>query len=199
MPALAITGNIGSGKTEFFHLLVHFLDAVPFSADGENRRFLDSDPTVRKRITAEFGADCYLPTGDADRKKLFALISGDSSRRLTLENILHPRLEALWKPMAARHREPGASFFIAEIPLLYEKDLHRFFDLTLLVACSESKRKHRLLETRSLTPSQVGERLLLQESQANTVAMADHVIWNDGSTRCLYGQAKTLAKFLSNR
>jgi dephospho-CoA kinase len=199
MPALAITGNIGSGKTEFLHLLVKSLNATAFSADDENRRLLDSDPDVRERITAQFGGDCYLASGKADRARLFAIISDDPSRRLLLEDILHPRLEALWKPMAERHRDPCPAFFIAEIPLLYEKGLHRFFDRSMLVACSDSTRKQRLLNTRSLTPDQVGARLRLQEPQVRTIGTADHVIWNDGSPECLAGQAEALSRMLKNR
>ena len=196
MPAIAITGNIGSGKSLFIDLLTKSLGAIPFSADAENRRLLDEDPEVRKLIMEGLGRDCYLPDGHADRARIFELISGKPSLRSILEEILHPRLEALWKPQANRYRGRNDIFFLAEIPLLYEKSLEVFFDKILVVGCSESVRRERLVTGRSLSKGTVAGWTKLQQPQQGKIEQADYLVWNDGSTNALQLQLHLLASRL---
>ena len=121
MPAIAITGSIGSGKStvlqrlaDYFGLDARVISVTSYSADEENRRLLNNDPEVRRLITSALGISCYEPSGKADRGYLFRLIGADPAAKKTLEGILHPRLESIWKPMAASHRESRDAFFLAE-------------------------------------------------------------------------------------
>ena len=202
MPALAITGVIGSGKSTALQLLHKTLspialETVCFSADEENRRLLDNDPEVREQIRFHIGADCYLGNGTADRARIYAIITSDSLAKKKLEQILHPRLEQLWKPMASRFRMKKDSFFIAEIPLLYEKQLDSFFDRILLIACSDKIRRERLEQTRSMAASDVSQWSKLQHSQESKIPKADSIFWNDGSQQTLTLQIRHFIATLS--
>jgi len=196
MPSLAITGSIGSGKSTAFDILVPLLGATGFSADLENGQLLDHDPEVRELIIASFGTGCYGPGNKADRKFLFHLITSDRKALETLENILHPRLEALWKPRALEYRNNRSSYYIAEIPLLYEKGLQSFFDKTIVVGCSDSVRKQRLVNKRWLSAEQAGRWISMQEPQQSKIDRADHLVWNDGSLPMLTQQLVRLAEQL---
>jgi len=198
MPSLAITGNIGSGKSTAFDILVPLLGATGFSADLENGQLLDHDPEVRELIIASFGTGCYGPGNKADRKFLFHLIASDRKALETLENILHPRLEAVWKPKALEYRNNRSSYYIAEIPLLYEKGLQSFFDKTIVVGCSDSVRKQRLVNERTLSPEQAGQWISMQEPQQSKIDRADHLVWNDGSLPMLTQQLVRLAEQLQS-
>lgn len=200
MPSLAITGTIGSGKSTLLHglgsRLGNQLGAPPYSADLQNRRLLDLDPEVKALICSEFGASFYQEDGTANRKLLFDLISRDSSARATLESILHPRLRAVWKTLAERFRESREYYFLAEIPLLFEKDLEVFFDKTIVVGCSDGIRRERLQRLRSLTTAEASAWLTMQVPQETKIARADHLLWNDGSEYQLHHQIDLLASFL---
>lgn len=199
MPALAITGSIGSGKSlalrALAFLLKDHLGADIYSADEENRRLLDEDPEVKSLICSQLGTSCYHSDGRADRKILFDLISHDQSARTTLESILHPRLEACWKPLAEKFRQTNKAYFLAEIPLLYEKRLEVFFDKTIVVGCSDSVRRERLQRLRSLTAVQATAWLNIQVSQEAKVGKAHHLLWNDGSEALLQQQIHLLASY----
>ena len=193
MPALAITGTIGSGKSLALQSLKTVLGAESYSADEENGRLLDHDAEVRNLITSSLGASCYLGNGEVDRQRISQIIRGDEAARTALENILHPRLAAIWKPKAERYRKCTGKFYIAEIPLLFEKHLEVFFDKIIVVGCSGSVRRERLLETRSLSPREIGEWSEIQESQESKIAKTDHLLWNDGSVIMLQRQTEFLA------
>jgi dephospho-CoA kinase len=199
MPSLALTGNIGSGKSVALDLLVSLIQeagmtAVRFSADEENRTLLERDPEVRELIRSSLGADCYTPDGLPNRETISLRISTDPQARNTLEGILHPRLEKIWKPLAAAHRPPNQTFFVAEIPLLYEKGLFSFFDKVLVVGCSDSIRKERLLKSRSVSAAKADEWLALQQPQNEKISQADHLLWNDGTLETLKGQIRRFLK-----
>lgn len=199
MPALAITGIIGTGKSAVLARLGPRLGATVFSADAENRKLLDEDPSVKDLILSRFGPSSYLPDGGADRQWLFELINSDPGARTDLEQILHPRLEALWKPLAEAFRRSPEAFFVAEIPLLHEKGLTGFFDTTIVVGCSESVRSQRLQEQRSISREQAARWTALQYPQDLKIAAADHLLWNDGPLASLHLQIDFLATHLLNR
>ena len=196
MPSLALTGTIGSGKTSALELIVSGLQAsgipaIHFSADEENRRLLAMDSDVKDRITSLLGPAAYTPDGKPDRETIFKAIVTKPKTKEKLEEILHPRLEQIWKPLAQQHHSPSDAFFVAEIPLLYEKELDRFFDKVLVVACSHSKRKDRLMKVRSITPEKSEEWTALQLPQDEKISQANHLFWNDGSSDALKHQVQT--------
>lgn len=201
MPSLAITGNLGSGKSSALDLLVARLEeagarVTRYSADESNRRILREDPGVTDAIRRMMGPEVLGEDGTPDRVMLFKRISSDPGARTILEGILHPKLQAEWKPLAESfHRETEACF-VAEIPLLFEKDLAGFFDANVLVACSDQIRFNRLKKERNMEDGVVSQWLALQESQERKVAIARHVVWNDGSWACLERQIDRLARSL---
>jgi len=113
-----------------------------------------------------------------------------------LEAILHPRLEILWKPLAQRASGDKNNYFIAEIPLLYEKELEIYFDKTILVACSDSIRIRRLLHSRSLTPKEISAWLKQQLPQDEKIPRVDYLVWNDSHLLALQREILLLSKLL---
>lgn len=203
MPSLAITGNLGSGKSTALGLICTLLKATGpevtrFSADEENRRLLEENEGVQSLIRKNLGGGCFTESGQIDREKLFQLITTDSKSKTMLEQILHPELESVWKPLAEECRTKEGKFFVAEIPLLFEKDLDQFFDLSLVVACSESTRRERLDKNRSLPPQKTAAWLALQQDQEHKISRATHVLWNDGSTDSLNRQISLFLPTLRN-
>lgn len=199
MPSLALTGNIGSGKSVALDLLVSQIHeagipALRFSADEENRTLLENDPEVMDLIRSSLGTDCYTSDGLPNREIISLRISSSPQARKTLEGILHPRLERKWKPLAVAHHLPEQTFFVAEIPLLYEKNLSSFFDMALVVGCSDSIRKERLLKSRSVSAAKADEWLALQQPQNEKISQAAHLLWNDGTVETLKGQIHLFLK-----
>jgi dephospho-CoA kinase len=172
------------------------LGAPSFSADEENRRLLDHDPEVRSLISSHLGNACYQPDGRADRKAIFERISNAPGARDTLESILHPRIEALWRPLAERFKTDPKMFFLAEIPLLFEKRLQHCFDKTIVVGCSETVRRERLQRFRSLSAAETSAWLTMQISQDTKIAAADYLLWNDGNESQLRQQIQHFASRL---
>jgi dephospho-CoA kinase len=202
MPSLAITGTLGSGKSVLLHAVIKQLalqgfHVTSYSADEENRRLLQEDKEVSNEIGYAFGKEYLDPQGLPDRVKLATLISMDLGARKILEGIMHPRLESLWRPLAEQHNREKSSFFVAEIPLLYEKGLSVYFNTVLVVGCSDGIRKSRLKDNRSISNSQAEQWLSIQQSQDQKITLADHLFWNDGSPESMNRQVSQLLRYQS--
>ena len=198
MPSIAVTGTIGSGKSLITASLSKLLPSVTYSADQDNTLLLESDPDVKREILSHFGTEAYHPDGMPDRTFLRKTILSSPERKESLEAILHPRLRARWESLAGEFRRSPDQFLIAEMPLLFENNLEDRFDVTVTVACSHEIRCKRLEIGRSMTPVEVVSWTSSQLSQDDKIAMADHVLWNDGSMNALESQVTRLATLLSS-
>ena len=164
------------------------MDCSFFSADEEVLRLLDHDPEVALEITKKFGLTAYDSSQKADRAYLRSLITRDLESKEALEAILHPRLRSQWHPQAMKAFRHSHPIFVAEIPLLYEKDLARYFDQVIVVAASPNVQLQRLMQHRQLS-SEIAHALLnIQQPLEEKVCRADIVVWNDGNERTFFQQ-----------
>lgn len=195
MPSIAITGGIACGKSHAIDFLSKSLTVTSFNADKEISTLLEKNTEVAGAIKKTFGSHFYSQEGKPNKKLLRELILSSPQNKETLESILHPRLRKIWQPRALAALHQTDTFFLAEIPLLYENNLASFFDYVIVIASSESLQIKRLVEERNL-PYQTASRLIqLQQPLIKKIERADYVLWNDGKKNSLDRQLSLLAQF----
>jgi dephospho-CoA kinase len=111
-----------------------------------------------------------------------------------LESILHPVVRAKWQGLADDCRANGRCL-LADIPLLFETGAAPAFDATIVVAASPQVQQQRLV-SRGLEQEMIDAMLASQWPIGQKVTLADHVIWNDGSTAELERQCALLLEAL---
>lgn len=188
---LGLTGNMGCGKSTAAAMFV-----------GCGFRRSDSDAIVRDMLLREaevvsairerFGPDVAPADGRVRRDRLAELVFEDEANLHWLEELLHPRLYALWRKQFA---EPGAPW-IVEVPLLFEKELENWFDFIVCVTADLTQQLRRL-EQRGLPPELARQRLVQQLPLAKKCELADFVLLNDGSLDFLREQVNALAGTLN--
>ena len=177
---IGITGGMGCGKS-----------AVAGLFERAGFRRLDSDALVRDQILplpdvgaalrGHFGDEVMAPDGRVDRAQLAQRVFANDADRTWLEELMHPRVYALWRQaIAAAPEGPWA----VEVPLLFEKKLENWFDFTLCVACAPAQQIARL-EQRGLPHALAEQRISKQLPLARKIELADYVLWNDGSVQFL--------------
>jgi dephospho-CoA kinase len=183
---LGLTGGIATGKSALARLLHERANLIAFDADTCVHELLATDHEVISAIRLEFS----LPDAPIDRATLRQIAFSDPAARRRLESILHPVVRTRWQGLADDCRAHGRSL-LADIPLLFETGAASAFDATIVVAASPQVQRQRLA-SRGLDQKIIDAMLASQWPIGQKVALADHVIWNDGSTTELERQCVLL-------
>ncbi|MBO7521237.1 MAG: dephospho-CoA kinase [Opitutales bacterium] len=177
---IALTGSIGSGKSAAGRIFAS-LGARVLDSDKLSKKVLFEDSDAQAQIRGLLGDSCF-DGGAPVPGKIADAVFADKEKLSALERIIHPRVEKLW-----RKQSEGAEVCVVEIPLLFEKNLEKGFDICLAVFCSEGVRVQRLLQ-RGLSVREIGRRTAAQLPQSEKVARAQTAFFNEGSADFLKEQ-----------
>ncbi len=173
-----LTGGIGMGKSTAADLLrQRGLPVV--DSDIIARQVVEPGQPALAEVQRLFGDGVVGADGRLRRDDLARRVFADSEARRRLEEILHPRIRAVWQAQLLSWRTSGHPAAVAVIPLLFETEASRHFDATLCVACSATTQRQRL-RTRGWTDEQIDQRLAAQWPAERKMALADYVIWTEG-------------------
>ncbi len=172
---IAITGNIGSGKSTF----TSFAEEVGFPvlrADDISKNILDTDDKVRLLVIKQFGNESYKdgkPNKGFLAKKVFA----DPIKLQKLESILHPKvIQSINKTIKELLSRNNVVFI--EAALIYEADMEEMFDYVVLITSERILRLKRKL-TSGITEKDFCKRELNQIPDDEKKKRADFIFSND--------------------
>jgi dephospho-CoA kinase len=175
MKKVAITGNIGSGKSWVCELFKQRLDIPVYNSDEAAKRmyFL---PEVRERLVQRFGKEIYLSETELDRKRIADLIFHDETAQRDLEGILYPALFVDFDQWTAKQAAPYVLF---ESALVFEKRLEKQYDAIIMVSASEATRLRRAMLRDHCDEATVRARMAKQWPEEGKRLLADFVIWHE--------------------
>lgn len=181
---VGLTGGIASGKSTvgriFRELGVHVVDA-----DLVAREVVAKGSEGLADVVREFGEGVLANDGTLDRKKLGAIVFADAEKRKTLEAITHPRIGQRSMAELAQLAARGDAYGIYEAALLVENGSHRMMQALVVVAAKEETQVRRVMERDGLGEDEARARIAAQLPLREKIAVADHVIWNDGDVAAL--------------
>ena len=184
---VAVTGGVASGKTTVCNDLKKY-GAFIISADEIVHQLLTLDTAVGKKIVADLGPNC-LKERKIDRESLAKLVFSDPEKLKTLESILHPAvLEEIEREYERVKSQKTFSFFVAEIPLLFECAWESHFDLILAVSSEESLCKKRYDAMGNDYSKRMARQMPMKEKQRRSTV----TIINNGSFEDLEKQIKNI-------
>ena len=180
MKWVGLTGGIASGKSTVAEILRN-LGYVVIDADIQSRLASQPGTPGFKEIVQTFGEEILSSGGEIDRRKLGMIVFSDKKKRDQLESILHPRIQDSVRKEKARLSKEGIHLAFYDIPLLFEKNLEKQFDLTVLVLATPGKQVERMRTRNSLTEDEIRLRLNSQLPMFEKEKRADVIISNNGS------------------
>lgn len=193
---VAITGNIGSGKSYVCDLFKS-LGVPVFDSDREAKLLYDL-PEVRQKMVERFGANIYNEEGALDRRLMASKVFADACALGYVESVLYPVLNKRFTDWADQQ---GTPYVLYESALIFEKHLEEMFDAIIVVAASESVRIRRVMTRDRCTEEQVRARMAMQLPQSEKVTKADFVIAHeaDDEDEYLTEQVGKIHTILFNR
>ncbi len=191
---VGLTGGIASGKSTVGRWLrelgCHVADSDQLVAD-----LYRPGEAGAAAVRELFGAQMLDADGAVDRPALAAVVFGDEAERRRLEAAIHPLVGNAFREFVAEHD----GIVVYEVPLMVETGGGRGrFDRVVTVEADPELRLQRAIE-RGVDPESARARLAAQVSNESRIAIADHVLRNDGSLQNLREQVESLVADLEAR
>lgn len=183
-PIVGLTGGIASGKSTVARLFAE-LGVPVVDADEVAREVVEPGSEALGEIVETFGSEVVQADGTLDRKALGARVFADPVARAKLNAITHPRIAAASAQKIQARAESGAPYVIYEAPLLVENGLHHGMAATIVVAAKEETQLQRMMARDGLSEADARARIAAQLPLEKKLAVATHVIWNDGDREAL--------------
>lgn len=173
---VAVTGGIGSGKTEVCNAFMA-LGVPVVDLDHIARDMSAPGSPAMQAVRAQFGDAMFNADGQLDRAKLRELVFAEPDALDQLNHIMHPaiRLEAI-----SQIEQYAEAYVVLAIPLLVEsREDWRMIDHVLVVDCDEQTQLARVIQRSQLSEGMAQAMIAAQSSRDERLAIADSVIEND--------------------
>lgn len=182
MSIIALTGGIGSGKSEaakqFAALGVPVVDT-----DVIAHQLTSVGSLILEEISGLFGKDVLSPLGALDRAKLRAIVFNNAEARSKLEKLLHPAIHReVLALLAQNEHQLKPSYQIVVAPLLFESNQYtHLVSNTIVIDCEEALQIERTIARSKLSEDEVKAIMSAQVTRATRLKLADEIIVNNGS------------------
>ena len=158
---VAITGKIGSGKTTVCIFLKKQGFQI-FESDKEVRKLLNKKNVINK-VSQLFSVKIehlFDEKNRLNREVLGNFLFSNKIELKKLEDILYPLLETEKKKFLEKNSKKKLLFF--DIPLLFEKKLHKNFDKIIYLKVNKEIQKQRVLERVGMNKNKLKQILFSQ-------------------------------------
>ena len=173
---VAVTGNIGSGKSSFCNFLSEKGYPV-INADDVSKNILSEDGEIKKKVIKEFGKKSFV-NDKLNKKFLAEKVFSDPVKVLKINSILHPKVKNKIESLANEYFMKYDIVF-TEAALIYEADMESMFDYVVLITADYKIRKKRTTENAKLSEKDFDKRNDNQIKDEEKKKRADFVFENN--------------------
>ena len=165
MIKIAITGNIGSGKSTITRI-VRELGFKVFDSDQEVDKAMTKKDLINK-ISEEFKSKIpgLIKRNKIDKVKLGEFVFSNTKELKKLEQIVHPKVWESKEKFFDKNCNELVVFL--DIPLLFEKKLQSNYDFIIRTFVSSKVQKERVLKRKNMTQVKFNQIIKTQAINAN--------------------------------
>ena len=193
MKTIAVTGSIGSGKSQVIKILAQKYPVI--DCDQIAHELMQEGEAGHLAIKEAFSD--LLIQDQLDRSILAQHVFNHDEDLKRLEGILHPLiLKEVLKRLEAYQNE---KYVFVEVPLLFEVDWQKYFDLSVVVYTKKKILYQRLQALRQMSKEDVDQRLSKQLPVEKKRKLADYVINNDETLQTLNAKVCEFVDWLDQK
>ena len=173
MVQIAVTGNMGCGKTTICQLMEN--EGVPvYYSDSRAKQLMNQNGSLMDSIKERFGEESYHD-GLLNRKWIASIVFDDATALNDLNNLVHPVVQKDYLSWVSQQTKDIIAY---ESAILIEHGNQGDFDIVILVKCPKNIRFERIQKRDGLTLDQVQARSRFQWSEEEKIKYADYLIEN---------------------
>ncbi len=196
--SIALTGGIACGKSTIA-TIIRQQGFIVFDADIISRQVVAHGTEGLAEVVANFGPEILEADGSMNRSAMRTLVFSDPEKRLQLESIIHPRLQAeLVKELTKHGFFEKQEIWFYEASLIFERQRAADFKQLWVAYCPEDVQIERVMQ-RDRCSREMAQAILASQMPARDKAdRADRVIRTDCSPEELQRQVlKVLSPLLT--
>ncbi len=188
MFVIALTGGIGSGKSEAANIFAE-LGVLVTDLDVISHQLTAAKQPLVTDIKTYFGDAYITPEGALNRAAMRSLVFNDNNARAKLNSLMHPAIytAALLK-LQANQMSPSKNipYQILAIPLLFESPRYLpLINRILLIDCNKATQIARVKMRSQLPESEILQIIKAQTPRKKLLKCADDIIKNDKNMKDL--------------
>ena len=194
MIILGVTGSIGMGKTEAGKYFIKNKIDV-FDCDKEIATFYNKNDTITE-LKKTFPSTVY--NNKVDKNALENIVFNDKKKLNFLEELLYKKLQAkqsFWLRKKIREKK---NLLVFDVPLLFEKDNIKKYDIVLVLSCNKALQRRRVLKRQGWNEERYEKTLKEQIPDYIKQSLADVIIKSDRGKRQLNQEIIKIIKELKN-
>ena len=173
MVQIAVTGNIGCGKTTICQMMEN--EGVPvYYSDVHAKKLMNQNESLIDSIKERFGKESYYD-GMLNRKWIASIVFDDATALNDLNNLVHPVVQKDYLNWLSQQTKDIVAY---ESAILIEHGNQGNFDFVILVQCPEKIRSVRIQKRDGLTLDEVQARTRFQLQEEEKMKYADYLIEN---------------------
>ena len=195
MIILGITGSVGMGKTEAGKCFIKNNIDV-FDCDKEIATFYNKKDTIIE-IKKKFPST--ILNNKVDKNALANIVFSDKNKLKILEGMLYKKLkveQSFWLRKKIREKK---KLLVFDVPLLFEKDNIKKYDLVVVLSCKKALQKIRVLKRHGWNEDRYKKTLKEQIPDYTKQILADIIIKSDRGKRYLYEEIIKIIKKIKNK
>ena len=173
MVQIAVTGNMGCGKTTICQMMEN--EGIPvYYSDSRAKQLMNQNESLMRSIKDRFGEESYHH-GLLNRKWIASIVFDDATALNDLNNLVHPVVQKDYLNWVSQQAKDIVAY---ESAILIEHGNQGNFDVVILVQCPKNIRFERIQKRDGLTLDQVQARSRFQWPEEEKIKYADHLIEN---------------------
>jgi dephospho-CoA kinase len=179
MVKIAVTGNIGSGKTTVIKLFEQYGFPI-FNSDLASRN-AENDPVIVSNFLDIVGHD-VLVDGEIDRNLMRERVFNDSDLLQRVNDLMIPYVKNEYLKFLNEYKEEKAT--IMESAIIFETYTQNKFDVVITVVADKETRLKRVLERDGISEELALAKMKNQLSDDHKVKYSDFIIINEDMPNC---------------
>ena len=173
MVQIAVTGNMGCGKTTICQMMEN--EGIPvYYSDSRAKQLMNQNESLMRSIKDRFGEESYHD-GLLNRKWIASIVFDDATALNDLNNLVHPVVQKDYLNWVSQQTKDIIAY---ESAILIEHGNQENFDVVILVQCPKKIRFERIQKRDGLNLDQVQARSRFQWPEEEKIKYADHLIEN---------------------
>lgn len=185
---IVITGNIGSGKSQFCQYLEELGESIVYADEIAREVFQE-----QSAIWIERWGRGILANDIVDRKKVAEIVFKDSDELDFLNANTHPKTIARFEQIS---QNTSSDYVLFEVPLVFEAKITHLFDYIVLVTADRDVVLKRLALRNPDELENMKLRLDAQMADAIKIDKSNLVIFNNGTKEALKKEAQRFLELL---